>query len=164
MLTFILGEKTFSRYSTTSGRSCPSQYPFLFLPYTHPSLNSHQFAVRSETPFPPFCELHRTSSIPIIFTAEFSLCRCFATASHTPFGEARHMAIFRYSQMARATPSSKNKDCLLTCLPRRGQGGGDRVSYQFRSQSLSDAAHLLLLFTRLPKASLNCTQSFHLTS
>jgi hypothetical protein len=129
---------------------------------THPILTSHRAAVRRDIPFRPVYELRRIASIRIISTAEFSLCRCLAIASQTPFADVCHIAVFRYSRTAKATPSSKNNDCLLTCLPRRGQGGCDRVSNQFRVHCLKH--DLALLLTRLARASLYCIQSFRLVS
>ena len=80
------------------------------------------------------------------------------------YGEACHLATFRYSLTAKRIPSSKNKDFRFTCLPRRGQGGGDLVSNQSRSQLLRIAAHLGLRLTRLARASLYWTQSFRLAA
>ena len=50
--------------------------------------------------------------------------------------------------------------CIFCCWPpRRGLGGGFRVSNHCFSQYRSKPAHLVLRFTRLANASLNCTQS-----
>jgi len=108
-------------------RSWPSQNPVLFRPNIHPNLVSQRRAVRSEIPCLPVRELCRAASILVISTAAFASCRCFATASHIPFGEACHLATFRYSLTAKRIPSSKYKDFRFTCFPWRGQGGGDLV-------------------------------------
>src|SRR5439155_4414342 len=110
LLTFILGQKIFSQYSIISGYLYSLQYLFLFFLYTYLNLNSYQFTVYSETPFFPFCELYKTLSILIIFTAEFSLYRCFTTASHTLFGKACYIAIFKYSLIAKVISSLNNKN------------------------------------------------------
>jgi hypothetical protein len=121
--------------------------------HAHHSLASHRQAVLSEITLRSSCESHRILSTPIIAIADSSLCKYSPMALHIPFGEVCHIAMFRYSLTAKATPSSKKRDFLLMCLPRRGQGGGDRVSNQSSSHRLSCPAHLGLLFTCRAKAS-----------